>query len=71
MDENIEIYFKNNFFILSHNLLSLHEIESMLPWEREIYLALLVDKIKQENEAKQKERNAYSAQSKRLSRKGH
>jgi len=29
---------------------SLTEIESMLPWEREIYIGMLVDYIEKENE---------------------
>jgi hypothetical protein len=29
---------------------SLTELEEMMPWEREIYVSLLVDHIKKENE---------------------
>jgi len=29
---------------------SLTELENMLPWEREIYVSLLIDYIKEENE---------------------
>ncbi len=29
---------------------SLTELDNMLPWEREIYVALLVEHIKEENE---------------------
>jgi len=29
---------------------SLTEIENMLPWEREIYIAMLIDYIEKENE---------------------
>jgi len=29
---------------------SLTEIESMIPWEREIYVSLLIDYIEKENE---------------------
>jgi|TARA_E500000318_G_C3564822_1_gene215191 hypothetical protein len=32
-----------------HNY-SLTELDNMLPWEREIYVALLADHIKKENE---------------------
>jgi len=41
---------------MQHHKYSLAELESMLPWEREIYINLLVDYIKDENE-KQKEAN--------------
>ena len=32
-----------------HNF-QLEELDNMLPWEREIYVALLTNKIKEENE---------------------
>jgi hypothetical protein len=35
---------------MHHHKYSLTEIESMLPWEREVYVSLLVDYIKKENE---------------------
>jgi len=35
---------------VQHHKYSLTEIEDMIPWEREIYLALLQDLIQQENE---------------------
>jgi len=34
---------------------SLSELEEMLPWEREIYLSLLLNWIKEENERHEKE----------------
>jgi hypothetical protein len=35
---------------MHHHKYSLTEIENMLPWEREVYVALLIDYIKKENE---------------------
>lgn len=35
---------------MQHHKYSLTEIEEMVPWEREVYIAMLVDYIKQENE---------------------
>lgn len=35
---------------MHHHKYSLTEIENMIPWEREVYVALLVDSIKNENE---------------------
>jgi hypothetical protein len=40
---------------MQHHKYSLSELENMLPWEREIYVNLLVQHIKEENE-KQRER---------------
>lgn len=35
---------------MQHHKYSLSELEDMIPWEREIYVALLVNHIKEENE---------------------
>ncbi len=35
---------------MQHHHYSLSELEDMMPWEREIYVALLVDYMKKENE---------------------
>ena len=42
--------------MMQHHKYSLEEIENMLPWEREIYVGLLMQYIKDEKEkAKQEE----------------
>jgi len=38
---------------MQYHKYSLTEIENMMPWEREIYLALLKDYIEQENAKRQ------------------
>ena len=35
---------------MQHHKYSLSELENMIPWEREIYLSLLVKHIQEENE---------------------
>lgn len=35
---------------MQHHNYSLTELEGMLPWEREIYIAMLVEHIREENE---------------------
>lgn len=35
---------------MQHHKYSLTEIENMIPWEREIYVSLLVNYINEENE---------------------
>jgi len=42
--------------MMQHHNYSLTELDNMLPWEREIYIALLQDWIKKENERIQNER---------------
>ena len=41
---------------MQHHNYSLSDIENMMPWEREIYLDMLITYIKEENQ-KQEERN--------------
>jgi len=35
---------------MQHHNYSLTELDDMMPWEREIYVAMLIDHIRQENE---------------------
>jgi hypothetical protein len=41
---------------MQHHNYALSDIESMMPWERDIYVHMLIEHIKQENK-KQEERN--------------
>ena len=41
---------------MQHHKYSLTELENMIPWEREIYIALLLQWLEEEKE-RQKERN--------------
>jgi len=40
---------------MQHHKYSLGEIEKMLPWERDIYVSLLVNYIKEENKKREQE----------------
>ena len=48
--EDLESYYKVNFALMQHHKYSLTELENMIPWEREIYLSLLENYIKEEEE---------------------
>ena len=41
---------------MQHHKYSLTELENMIPWEREIYLQMLIEFIKEEND-RQKQQN--------------
>jgi len=43
-------YFSLNFSLMQHHKYNLTEIENMIPWEREVYVTLLINYIKNENE---------------------
>ena len=40
---------------MQHHKYSLTELDNMMPWEREIYMGLLTEYIKEENERIEKE----------------
>ncbi len=46
---DLETYYKVNFSLMQHHKYSLTEIENMMPWERDIYLALLNQYVEEEN----------------------
>ena len=41
---------KTNFALMQHHNYSLSDIENLMPWEREIYLTLLMQWIEEEND---------------------
>ena len=42
---------------MQHHKYSLTEIEAMLPWEMDVYVQLLINYIKEENERKKREQS--------------
>ena len=48
--EDLVSYYKLNFSLMQHHKYSLTELENMIPFEREIYLGLLEQHIREENE---------------------
>ena len=40
---------------MQHHKYSLFDIENMIPWERDVYMGLLVNYIKEENERVKRE----------------
>lgn len=43
-------HYKTNFALMQHHKYSLSEIENMLPWERYLYIDLLKEHIKRQEE---------------------
>ena len=51
---NLEAYFRINFALMQFHKYSLTEIESWMPWEREVYTTFLMqylEEVKQKQEA--------------------
>lgn len=48
--DKLQNYYKTNFALMQHHKYSLTEIESMIPWERFIYINLLQGYLKEEEQ---------------------
>ena len=49
-------HFETNFTLMEHHNYSLSDLENMMPWEREVYVTLLI------NNNKEKEQQMKDAQ---------
>lgn len=43
-------HYKTNFALMQHHNYSLAELETMIPWERDVYVTLLIRHVEEENE---------------------
>jgi len=50
-------YYRTNFGMMQHHNYSLTELEEMIPWEREIYVGLLMNFLKEERDRIEKEKS--------------
>ncbi len=50
MHDSLANMLETNFAMMQHHKYPLSEIESMLPWERRIYIEMLIQHVKEENE---------------------
>ena len=48
--DNLENHIKLNFGLMQHHKYSLTELENMIPFERQIYISLLVTHLEEEKE---------------------
>ena len=47
---SLENHIKTNFSLMQHHKYSYTDLESMLPWERQLYVTLLVQYVEEEND---------------------
>ena len=52
---SLENFYILNFALMQHHKYSLTELENMIPWEREIYIGLLRNYLKEEKERMEQE----------------
>lgn len=48
--DNVINYYKTNFALMHHHKYSLSELENLIPWEKHLYIDLLQDLIKKQEE---------------------
>jgi hypothetical protein len=56
---DLEAYFRLNFALIQYHKYSLTEIENMMPWERDIYVELLSQHLKEEKEKQEQQQRKY------------
>ncbi len=50
---DLKVYYQVNFQLMHHHKWSLNDLESLMPWEREVYLGQLQTYIQHENDRMQ------------------
>lgn len=49
--DNIKNYYRTNFALMHFHKYSLSELDNMMPWEKAVYLDMLAEHIRQQQEA--------------------
>lgn len=52
-------YYQTNFALIQHHKYSLSEIEGMIPWEKFVYLEMLMNFLKEEAERLKQQQSSY------------
>jgi len=47
---DLSAFYRTIFSLMQHHKYSLEELESLIPWEREVYINLLISYLKEEKE---------------------
>ena len=55
---DLENYYKLNFSLMQYHKYSLTEIENLMPWERDVYVALLKQHVEEEELKRKQKQNA-------------
>lgn len=53
--DNLENHVKLNFGLMQHHNYSHYDLEHMIPWEREVYVSLLMNYLKEEEERRKQQ----------------
>lgn len=67
--ENLRNYFLTNFSLMQYHHYTLSDLESMMPWERITYVALVNKHVKEENERIKQQNDKIAAENNRRRRR--
>jgi hypothetical protein len=62
--DNIVNFYKTNFALVQHHKYSLAELENMIPWEKYVYLDLLSEFLKKQEQDRRDKEAAMKARRK-------
>lgn len=54
--ESLINLYRTNFILMHHYHYSLTELDNMIPWEREVYIALILEHLEEERERMEQEK---------------
>jgi hypothetical protein len=54
--ETLGNYFQTNFALMQHHKYSLNELDNLIPWEKQVYIDLLLKHLDEEKERVKEER---------------
>jgi len=54
--DNLKNYFETNFALMQHHKYNLSDIDDMIPWEKSVYVNMLLKYIEEENEKLQQQK---------------
>ena len=57
MHDSLMNHYKTNFALMQHHKYSLTELNDMIPWERDVYVNLLIGHLREEEERIKKQQN--------------
>ena len=55
--EGLVNYYQLNFSLINNHNYSLSELENMIPWERDIYVTMLINYVNEQNEKLKHKKN--------------
>jgi len=59
--DSLENFFQVNFALMQHHKYNLYDLENMMPWERMVYIDLLSQHLKQQEQQRRDAASSHDA----------